>query len=114
MSFTQFTPFVTEAFNSRPGEKPIEVSDRAQLRGLLRAHRMQEMGDSSNYFGSDPKSVPTWDEIAKTKSTGGDPKLAKLVHTGTVDDWKKVEKAAEQTDYGRKQSATRPDFVLGR
>lgn len=90
------------------------MTDRGQLRRLLRENRMIEQGDSSNYFGSNPKSTPTWEEIRKSKSTGGDPKLAKLVKTGTQEDMKKLDLAADQTDFGRRQSATRPEFVVGR
>lgn len=116
-SFTQFQGFTTEAFNSRPGEKPIEIHDRGQLRRLLREKRMCEMGDAAHgYFGSNPKSVPSWEEISKTKAQGGDPKLAKLVHVSSdpVNDIKKLDAAADQTDFGRRQSATRPEFVVGR
>ena len=115
-SFTQFTPFKTEAFNKRPGMPEIEVTDRAQLRSLLKANRMVEMGDSSNYFGSSSKSVPTWDELSKSKNHGGDPKLSKLVNVSKdpVGDIKKLDLAADQTDFGRRQSATRPEFVIGR
>jgi hypothetical protein len=113
-SFSAFRSFTTDAFGFRPGQRTIEVSDRAQLRRLLRENRMVEQGDSSSYFGSNPKSMPTWKEVCTQGKSGGDPKSAKLVHTGTVKDWEKVKNAAEQTDYGRKQSETRPDFVIGR
>jgi hypothetical protein len=114
-SFTSFRSFKTQAFNSRPGQSEIEVTDRAQLRRLLRSNRMVEMGDSAHgHFGSDPKSMPTWEEICKHGQSGGDPELAKLVKTGTVDDMEKLDLAADQTDFGRKQSATRPEFVVGR
>lgn len=115
VAFTQFQSFQTEAFNSRPGQAPIEIHDRGQLRRLLREKRMVEQGDSAHgYFGSNPKSVPSWDEIVKHGKSGGDPKLAKLVKVGTQEDMKKLELAADQTDFGRRQSATRPEFVLGR
>ena len=113
-SFTSFRSFRTEAFNTSPGKGEIEVTDRAQLRRLLRERRMVEMGDTSNYFGSNPKSIPTLQEISKHGKSGGDPKLAKLVHTGTVDDMKKLDLAADQTNFGRRQSSTRPEFVVGR
>lgn len=117
VSFTQFRPFSTQAFNKRPGQPEIEVSDRAQLRRLLRSNRMVDQGDSRHgYFGSNPKSVPTWDEIRKHGQSGGDPKLAKLVKVSKdpVGDIKKLDLAADQTDFGRRQSATRPEFVVGR
>jgi hypothetical protein len=115
VSFTSFTPFSTEAFNSRPGQRPMEITDRGQLRRLLRENKMVHQGDAAHgYFGSNPKSVPSWEEIVKHGKSGGDPKLAKLVKTGTVEDMKKLDLAADQTDFGRKQSATRPEFVVGR
>jgi hypothetical protein len=93
----------------------MEITDRGQLRRLLREKRMVEQGDSAHgYFGSNPKSVPSWADVVKHGKSGGDPKLAKLVKTGTVEDMKKLDAAADQTDFGRKQSATRPEFVVGR
>jgi len=67
---------------------------------------------ASNYFGSDPKSVPTLQEIGKFSKSGGDPKSAKLVKTGNAKDWEKLEKACEQTNFGRASSKVNPEFVL--
>ncbi len=116
-SYTSFKVFKTQAFNSNPLAPPIEVSDRAQLRNLLRENRMVEQGPdavASNYFGSDPKSVPTLQEIGKFSKSGGDPKSAKLVKTGNAKDWEKLEKACEQTNFGRASSKVNPEFIVGR
>ena len=115
-AFTSFKSFKTESFNKRPGEQPIEVTDRAQLRSLLRSNRMIEQGDAAHgYFGSNPKSVPTWEEVCKHGQSGGDPKLAKLVKTAPAKEFtEKLEKAADQTNFGRRQSNTNPEFVVGR
>ena len=113
-SFTQFRPFRTAAFNKQPGQAEIEVSDRSQLRNLLRTNRMVEQGDSSNYFGSNPKAMPTFEEVMKQGKSGGDPKLAKLVHAVPAENMEKLDKAADQTNFGRRQSNTNPEFVVGR
>lgn len=107
--FTQFRPFVTEAFTGQP----IEVSDRRQLRNLCKTHKMKPMGDSAHgYFGSNPKSIPSWEEICKDRSGGPDPKLAKLVHAVPAKEHARLEAVAEATDFGRKSTVI-PESLRG-
>jgi hypothetical protein len=119
-AWTPFRPFTTQAFNKNPLEKPMEITDRAQLRALLRTNRMVDHGSTTNnYFGSDPKSIPTFEEIAKHGKPQDEEAMkrrSKLVKVSKdpVGDIKKLELAADQTDFGRRSSATRPEFVVGR
>ena len=83
VSFSEFKPFRTASF-SEDG-KEIEVSDRSQLRSLLKEHQMFERGDSdSRYFGSDPKSVPTFAEVCKHGRGGISEKTKKMIKAGLV------------------------------
>ena len=120
VSFTQFRPFRTAAFNKVPGQPEIEITDQSQLRRLLRSNRMVDQGVTKNsYFGSDSRSTPTFAEISKHGKIEDEENMrrrAKLVKVSSdpIGDIKKLDLAADQTDFGRRQSATRPEFVVGR
>lgn len=98
----------------------MEITDRGQLRRMLKEKRMVEQGDAAHgYFGSNPKSVPSWEDVCKHGSSGATPEMIKRsklvkVSNDPVGDIQKLDAAADQTDFGRKQSATRPEFVVGR
>lgn len=111
VSFQSFKPFTTQAFNSRPGAAPIEVTDRAQLRRLLKTHGMVEQGDSSNYFGSNPNSTPTWAEIRKHGKPKADPNSAKKVKVVDSKEWEKHADFVTRTDYGRRESGFKPEEI---
>lgn len=106
-SFTQFKPFVTRAFNGQP----IEVSDRRQLRRLEHTYGMKQMADNAhNYFGSNPKSIPSFDEVARDTSGGPDPKLSKLVRVVDAKEHEVLSAQAEATNFGR-SSAIIPESL---
>ena len=115
-----FKPFKTAAFNSQPGQAEMEITDASQLRRLLRTNKMADMGDTRNsYFGSNPKSVPTLEEISKFGRPHDEQAMAKRaklvkVSSDPIGDKKKLDLAADQTNFGRRQSATRQEFVVGR
>lgn len=105
VAFTEFKPFRTSSF-SNDGQE-IEVRDRGQLRSLLRQHKMVERGDSTNYFGSDPKSVPTFDEITRFGKGGISEKTKKMLKAGLVGavdakEWGALREEDKKTDSGRK------------
>src|SRR5690348_12943564 len=104
ISFTEFKPFATRSLSADGSE--VLVRDRGQFRELLKARGMIEKGDSNNYFGSNPKSVPTFEEIAKFGKGGISDKTKKLIKAGMIGaldakEWEGIRKQDKQTKSGR-------------
>jgi hypothetical protein len=105
VSFTEFRPFRTSSFSTDGRE--IDVTDRGQLRRLLRENRMYEAGDKSNYFGSSEKSIPTMGEIARFGKGGISEKTQKMLKAGLVGavdarQWTEMREQDKRTRSGRK------------
>lgn len=105
VSFMEFKPFRTQAFSKDGSE--IEVRDRNHLRRLLSQNKMVERGDRNTYFGSDPRSIPTLEEIARHGEGGISEKTRKMLDAGMVGavdakDWKDMRLEDKKTNSGRK------------
>jgi hypothetical protein len=92
-AFTEFVPFTTN--NIMPDGSAVHVSSRSQLRGLLREHKLVEVGNDPvrAMFGSNPKSVAPVRPISKRSGKS---------HAVPLATAQEVAKRAEITDFGRR------------